>query len=68
MANPGLNGLIFGVLVIGILLAFRQVIRLFREVRWVNASARGPGAIDRHARRCSRRWRPCWATALGTCR
>ena len=36
MANPGLNGLIIGVLVIGILLAFRQVIRLFPEVAWVN--------------------------------
>src|SRR4051794_36325974 len=36
LANPGLNGVIIGVLLIGILLAFRQVIRLFREVRWVN--------------------------------
>jgi hypothetical protein len=36
MKNPGLNGLILGVLIIGILLAFRQVIRLFREIRWVN--------------------------------
>ena len=36
LANPGLNGLIIGVLVIGILLAFRQVIRLFPEVSWVN--------------------------------
>ena len=36
LANPGLNGLIIGVLVIGILLAFRQVIRLFPEVNWVN--------------------------------
>jgi hypothetical protein len=36
LANPGLNGLIIGVLLIGILLAFRQVIRLFREVNWVN--------------------------------
>src|ERR1700742_3743553 len=36
LANPGLNGLIFGVLFIGIVLSFRQVIRLFREVRWVN--------------------------------
>ena len=35
-ANPGLNGLIIGVLVIGILLSFRQVIRLFPEVAWVN--------------------------------
>jgi membrane associated rhomboid family serine protease len=36
-ANPGLNGVIVAVLGIGIILAFRQVIRLFREVRWVNA-------------------------------
>src|SRR6187397_1434545 len=35
-ANPPLNALIIGVLVIGILLAFRQVIRLFREIAWVN--------------------------------
>jgi hypothetical protein len=37
LSNPGLNGLIFAVLVIGVLLSFRQVIRLFPEVRWVNA-------------------------------
>src|SRR5579863_5737511 len=36
-ANPGLNGLILGVLAIGALFTFRQVIRLFREVRWVNS-------------------------------
>ena len=36
MANPGLNGLILGVLFIGIILSFRQVIRLFPEVAWVN--------------------------------
>src|SRR5499427_6975087 len=36
LANPGLNALIIGVLLIGILLAFRQVIRLFPEVAWVN--------------------------------
>ena len=35
-ANPPLNALIIGVLVIGILLSFRQVIRLFPEVAWVN--------------------------------
>ena len=35
--NPGLNGLILGVLLIGILLVFAQVVRLFREVRWVNS-------------------------------
>src|SRR5262245_27944534 len=36
LANPGLNALIVGVLLIGIVLAFRQVIRLFPEVNWVN--------------------------------
>ena len=35
-ANPPLNALIVGVLVIGIILSFRQVIRLFPEVAWVN--------------------------------
>ena len=35
--NPGLNGLILGVLAIGILYSFRQVIRLYPEIRWVNA-------------------------------
>lgn len=35
--NPGLNGLIFGVLLIGAVLVFLQVISLFREVRWVNS-------------------------------
>ncbi|HVX99814.1 MAG TPA: flagellar motor protein MotA [Pseudorhodoplanes sp.] len=36
LSNPGLNAVIIGVLVIGILLAFRQVVRLFPEVAWVN--------------------------------
>jgi hypothetical protein len=40
-ANPGLNGLIALVLLIGIGLGIRQVVRLFREVRWVNALPRG---------------------------
>ena len=35
-ANPPLNALIVAVMFIGILLAFRQVIRLFPEVAWVN--------------------------------
>ncbi|MDX6517147.1 MAG: hypothetical protein QOH73_2813 [Gaiellaceae bacterium] len=34
--NPGLNGLILGVLLVGIVLAIRQVARLYREIRWVN--------------------------------
>jgi hypothetical protein len=37
LANPGLNALIIGVLLTGILLAFRQVIRLFPEIAWVNS-------------------------------
>ena len=36
MANPGLNGVIVAVLAIGILLSFRQVIRLYPEINWVN--------------------------------
>ncbi|MGV6872518.1 flagellar motor protein MotA [Pseudochelatococcus sp. B33] len=38
MANPGLNGLIVGVLLVGIVLALREIWQLFREVNWVNAS------------------------------
>ncbi len=37
MTNPGLNGLIITVLVFGTLYSFRQVIRLYPEIRWVNA-------------------------------
>jgi hypothetical protein len=39
-ANPGLNALIIGVTFIGIILAIRQVWRLFPEVRWVNGLGR----------------------------
>ncbi|MQT13384.1 flagellar motor protein MotA [Segnochrobactrum spirostomi] len=46
MANPGLNGLIFGVLGIGIVLAFRQVVRLFPEVAWVNSYRTGQQSIQ----------------------
>lgn len=44
--NPGLNGLILGVLAVGILLAFIQVGRLFREVRWVNSFRMGSEATE----------------------
>ena len=49
-ANPGLNALIGLVLLVGIILAFRQVIRLYPEVAWVNNfRIADPGlAIDRH--------------------
>ncbi|MFN3869028.1 MAG: flagellar motor protein MotA, partial [Hyphomicrobiaceae bacterium] len=36
MTNPGLNGLIIAVLAFGILYSFRQVVRLYPEIRWVN--------------------------------
>jgi biopolymer transport protein ExbB/TolQ len=40
-ANPALNALIGFALFVGIVLAVRQVSRLFREVRWVNDLSRG---------------------------
>jgi hypothetical protein len=45
-ANPGLNGLIVFVLTIGSLFAYRQVFRLFREIKWVNSLV-GPVAEAR---------------------
>jgi len=36
-ANPVLNGVIVGAAVIGVLITFRQVIRLFREVAYINS-------------------------------
>jgi hypothetical protein len=49
-ANPGLNALIGAVLLIGIILSFRQVIRLYPEVAWVNNfRIADPGlALSRH--------------------
>jgi hypothetical protein len=49
LANPGLNALILGVLAIGIVMAFRQVIRLYPEIAWVNHfRISDPGlAVDR---------------------
>lgn len=46
LANPGLNGLIFAVGLVGIVLIFRQVIRLFPEVRWVNAYRYGEPGLE----------------------
>jgi hypothetical protein len=36
LANPGLNALIIGVLIVGIVYSFRQVLRLYPEIHWVN--------------------------------
>lgn len=49
MTNPGLNGLIIGVLAFGVLFAFRQVFRLYPEIRWVNAfRIADPGLLNPH--------------------
>lgn len=49
-ANPPLNALIIGVLLIGIALSFRQVTRLFSEVSWVNGfRLADPGIAVQHA-------------------
>jgi hypothetical protein len=45
VANPGLNGLIIGVLFLGIILSVFQVVRLLPEIRWVN----GFRPVDRGA-------------------
>jgi hypothetical protein len=50
-ANPWLNGLIVLVLLIGIVLSFARVIRLFPEVSWVNSYRRAdPGRAARTPR------------------
>ncbi|QIB36114.1 flagellar motor protein MotA [Ancylobacter pratisalsi] len=50
--NPGLNGVIFGVLLIGTIFAFRQVMRLLPEVEWVNSfRVADPGLEVRQAPR-----------------
>jgi hypothetical protein len=45
LANPGLNGLILGVMLIGIVLAIRQAWRLFPEIHWVNTLNRADEGI-----------------------
>ncbi|MGO7205513.1 flagellar motor protein MotA, partial [Rhizobium ruizarguesonis] len=46
MHNPGLNGLIVGVLAVGIILVFNHVLALRPEVRWFN-SFRAAGSVDK---------------------
>jgi hypothetical protein len=41
MANVGLNALIVGTLLLGVLYAFRMVWRLFPEIKWVNGFRNG---------------------------
>src|SRR6516165_6067021 len=47
LANPWLNGLIIGVLAIGIILSFHQIIRLYPEVTWVNGYRSADPKLER---------------------
>jgi hypothetical protein len=49
VTNPGLNGLILGVLAVGIILVFNHVLALRPEVRWFN-SFRAAGSADKVGR------------------
>ena len=49
VTNPGLNGLIIGVLLIGVILVFNHVLALRPEVGWFN-SFRAAGNADRVGR------------------
>lgn len=46
IANVGLNGLIVGVLVLGILYNFRQVLMLYPEVAWIERYRKSSGAVS----------------------
>jgi hypothetical protein len=46
MNNPGLNGLIVGVLIVGIAMCVRNVVGLMPEVRWVNSFRRRESGFD----------------------
>lgn len=59
MTNQGLNGLIIGVLAFGTPFAFRQVIRLYPEIRWLTPSAL-------RIRGCSTRTSPCQPAPMAT--
>ncbi|MEB2845722.1 flagellar motor protein MotA [Rhizobiales bacterium RZME27] len=49
MTNPGLNGVIVGVLLIGVFLVYAQIVSLIPEVRWFN-SFRAAGSADKVGR------------------
>lgn len=46
MANPGLNGLIVGVFLVGIVMNFRQVLLLKPEVEWLETWRRGQPSLS----------------------
>jgi len=45
LANPGLNGLIVGVFLVGVVIVFRQVIRLEPEVKWIESQNRSDESL-----------------------
>lgn len=52
MANPALNGVIVGVLLVGIVVCVRQALTLFSEISWIEAYQRqSAGAAPAHAPR-----------------
>ncbi|MCL6706612.1 hypothetical protein M8R20_06340 [Pseudomonas sp. R2.Fl] len=50
VTNPGLNGLILGVLAVGIILVFNHVLALRPEVRWFNSFRAAGNAADKVGR------------------
>ncbi|EHS49546.1 hypothetical protein PDO_0519 [Rhizobium sp. PDO1-076] len=50
ITNPGLNGLILGVLAVGIILVFNHVLALRPEVRWFNSFRAAGNDFDRVGR------------------
>ena len=68
-ANPALNGLIIGVLILGIVYMFRHVVILYPEVSWIETYRRGePGlSVPARPRSCLRRWPPCSRRATVGC-
>ncbi len=50
ITNPGLNGLILGVMAVGIILVFNQVLALRPEVRWFNSFRAAGNDFDRVGR------------------
>ena len=46
LANVGLNGLIIGILLLGVLYAYRMVWRLFPEINWVNGFRSGQSSDE----------------------
>ncbi len=48
LANPALNGLILGVLILGVVYIFRQVIMLYPEVSWIETFRESQQSLAAH--------------------